>query len=106
MESYLSEPRAWTEEEVREKFLDQVRGLADYWSKTDRDPKGMCNGLAFSILNIFDGTTMGLPAMDITCQPHPNDKAYLQDCGENWYEPGMVFNDCHLHDAYYKKDSE
>jgi len=41
-----------------------------------------------SILNIFDGTTITLPAMNIALDPHPEDKETHRGEGTNWYEPG------------------
>jgi len=96
-------PRAKTAEEVRTEFLKKVQSLAQYWGnvegKTDVEK---CEGLAFSILNIFDGTSADLPAMDISLAPHESDKDYCIDNGENWYEPGMIINNCTLHESFYK----
>lgn len=62
----------------------------------------MCEGVAFSILNILDGTTMSLPAFNLTLSPHPDDKEFLQGEGENWYEDGTVINDdVMLHEMFY-----
>ena len=48
----MSKP--YTEEEVREMFLDHIRYLCSYWARVERDSeKEMLEGLAFSILNIF-----------------------------------------------------
>jgi len=98
--------RAYTEEEVRDEFLAHIRYLARYWATTpDRQtPLERCQGLAFSILNIFDGTS-GLPAFDIVLSPHPDDKAFHQSEGENWYDPGMMINDCMLHELFYAEDA-
>lgn len=94
--------RAYTEEEVQEKFLNHIRLLVEYWSGIeDYSKRQVLDGLAFSILNIFDGTTLELPALDISCSPHPEDKEYHQKEGENWYEPGMIINDCMLHEMWY-----
>lgn len=95
--------RAYTAEEVRDQFLDHCHSLVDYWLNESRTPdvKDKMNGLVFSILNIFDGTTAALPAFDIIPSPHPSDKAYCQSNGDNWYE-AVVINDCHLHDEWYK----
>ena len=65
-------------------------------------PLEKCNGLAFSILNIFDGTSIELPAMDIVLRPHEDDKEYLRGEGMDWFEDGMVINDCYLHELFYK----
>lgn len=97
--------KAYTKEEVREKFLTNLRELAKYWANVQgRSIEEKCDGLAFSILNIFDGTTMGLPAMNITLCPHPDDQEYLKSKNKNWYEPEMCINDdVMLHDHYYKE---
>lgn len=94
--------KAKTVEEVRETFLDQIRFLAHYWARQKpNSSREACDGLAFSILNIFDGTS-GLPAFDIIVRPHPDDKQYHIENGEDYYEDGMMINDCHLHEMYYR----
>lgn len=96
----MSRPK--TPEEIREEFLDMIRAYVRYW---DEAPKETCreklDGLAFSILNIFDGTTIGLPAFDIVCNPHPEDEEYHKAVGEDWYTAAKI-NDCCLHEFYYK----
>lgn len=100
----MSKPRAKTAEEAREEFLNYIREIARYWAELPgKSAQERCDGLAFSILNIFDGTTMGLPAMDISLAPHEDDKEYHRNNGDNWYQPGMVINDCMLHEMYYRK---
>lgn len=93
-------PRAYTPEEVREQFFQGLRANADYWANVGVNKQDACYGLVFSILNMFDGTSMNLPAMDIVMAPHPDDKAFHQGEGENWYEPGQVINDCSMHDEW------
>lgn len=97
--------RAYTAEELRERFLDHVRHQIAYWEREGRAPtaREKLEGLAFSIMNIFDGTT-GLPAFDITAAPHPDDKQFNIDNGENWIEPGTVINDCMLHELLFEKE--
>ena len=100
----MSEPRAKTVEEARKAFLTQAHIYADYWAKfPDLTPQDRCNGVVFSILNIFDGTVPGLPAMDITLRPHSDDEEYCKLEGSNWWQDGMVFNECHLHELYYDR---
>ena len=102
----MDEPRAYTPEEVREEFLATLRQLAFYWSQqSEHTAREMCDGVIFSVLNIFDGTAMGLPAMDIVLRPHPDDANFLENDGENWYEDGMAINDFDglLHEIYYRK---
>jgi hypothetical protein len=99
-----STSRAYTAEEAREMFLNQVRAYAEYWAelpgKTDKE---RCDGLAFSLMNIFDGTSAGLPALDIVARPHPADKPYHIDEGTNYFEDGTVLNNCMLHELYYPR---
>lgn len=97
------QPRAYTADEVRQQLLAQIRQDITYWLQQDGDERRRMEGLVFSILNIFDGTTMALPAMDIVLSPHPDDKQFHIDEGDNWYESGQVINDCMLHEEWYKK---
>lgn len=97
--------KAKTAEELRDEVLDHVRALAAYWAEhpDQRTVRERCDGLAFSILNIFDGTSGDLPAFDLVARPHPDDKSYHQERGEDWIEDGTVINDCMLHEMYYQK---
>jgi hypothetical protein len=100
----MPKPRAYTAEEARAMLLDAFRTYAKYWSTVPgKTPHEMCDGLAFSLLNLFDGGTLTLPHMNITLDPHPRDARYHQLQGENWFKPGMVINDCQLHELYYVK---
>jgi hypothetical protein len=95
--------RAYTAEEARKILLDQMRDYAQYWSTvTDRSVEEKMSGLCFSILNIFDGTTLILPGMDIVLRPHPDDKQYHIEEDSDYFEEGMIINDCVLHDQWYK----
>lgn len=97
--------RAYTKEETRAALLRHLHVLARYWghqkceSETDR-----CEGMAFSILNIFDGTSATFPAIDLVMRPHPDDKQFHISEDENYHEDGTVLNDdCHLHDLFFTK---
>jgi len=81
------EPREFTEEEVRERFLRQVAVLIQYWETESRTPDlhGKMTGLAFSILSMLDGCSMGIPGFIVAPCGHPDDKAYHQAHYENWY---------------------
>lgn len=102
----MTTPRAYTADEARQHVLDHMKVLSAYWAglpdKTDAEK---CDGLCFSILNIFDGTSMSLPAMDISLAPHESDKEYSREQGDNWYEPGQVINDCMMHNEWHVKES-
>lgn len=99
-------PGAYTKEEVRAMVLEMVRGYATYWANEDRVKTNQerCDGLAFSIMNIFDGTTAALPAFDIVARPHPDDKEYCSSQGDKYIPDGLTINDdCLLHELYYDK---
>lgn len=115
MEVENETPRAYTAEEAREKFLEAVRAAVHFWvhAKLNPDPERSeiqhrCDGVAFSILNVIDGTTGGMPCLDLVLRPHEDDKAYCEGEGENWFEDGQVINDDddYLHDHYYKKEAD
>lgn len=94
--------RAKTVEEVREEFIAHIRSIAAYWAKApNADTREMCDGVAFSILNVFDGTSGSMPAFDIIVRPHPEGKQFSIDNGDNYYEDGMVINECQLHEMYF-----
>ena len=91
--------REKTKEEVRQEFIDMVKARTHYWAtaKGDMTVQERCEGVAFSLMNIFDGTS-GLPAFDIVVRPHPADKQFHIDEGDDYYPDGMVINDdCYLH---------
>lgn len=99
----MTEPH--TKEEMRQMFLDQLQSIASYWSQLGGiTPREMCNGVVFSILNVFDGCSGGFPAaIDLALAPHPEDKEYCISNGENWVEPGQVINDdVMLHELFVK----
>lgn len=102
-----TEPRAYTSEEERKKFLDHICGMISYWNSEGRSnvPKDLSSrerleGLVHSILVMIDGGSGGMPAFDISPAPHPDDKEFNKKQGCNWYEPGEIMNDCQLHDQY------
>jgi hypothetical protein len=101
----VSNPRAKTKEELREEFMDKVRLTVQYWQRETRSSKDdAISGVAFSILNIFDGTAMGICGFDIVARPHPDDKEFHKSEGENWTKDGTVINDdAALHEMFYEK---
>lgn len=100
----MSNPK--TEQEVLKDFLTKLHVLSEYWAKQEGTKQDVCDGLVFSILNIFDGTSIDFPAMDIVLRPHPDDKEYHKSCGEDWFKDGMVINDCELHGMYIRNEIE
>lgn len=95
--------KAYTMEEVQEKFLNYLHALVDYWDKVNsRNSKEKMEGLIHSILVTFDGTSIEFPALDIVLRPHPDDKDYHIGNHEQWFEDGMCINDdVYLHDMWY-----
>lgn len=101
----MSKPRQYTTDEVREKLLSYVRGLVDYWDKTDRPRKESLSGLAFSILSTLDGGSVEVPGFVVAPSPHESDEEYHRQRGENWYPRVESEHDiagC-LHELFYKK---
>jgi hypothetical protein len=96
-------PKAYTPEEVREMFLDQLRATKEYWlneTRVETESERM-DGLVFSILNIIDGSTCNLPAFDLIPSPHESDKDYLTSIGEKHFTKEVI-NNCQLHEHWYK----
>ncbi len=100
-----------TSDELRDMFLHEVRIIATYWAGLpERDQRTgevmtterRCNGVAFSILSLLDGSRLGIPGIDLVFQPHEEDKDYHIKNGQNWIEPGTVVSDT-LHEHFYER---
>lgn len=87
MNIHEDESREYTEDEVRENLLSYIWTMISYWKDEARKPdtQGKLEGLAFSILTALDGCANGVPAFIVAPNPHPDDKDYLIDNGENWF---------------------
>lgn len=83
----MSEPRAWTEDEIRQKFLEHVAMLTHYWFAETRATRveDKLTGLAFSLMAMLDGSSTDIPGFKVIPDPHPDDEAYQRKRGENWY---------------------
>lgn len=102
-----TEPRAYTAEEERKRFLDHICGMISYWNSEgssnvpkEYDSRKRMEGLVHSILVMLDGGSGDMPAFDIYPAPHPDDKEFHISNGENWHDPEVLMNDCQLHDEY------
>lgn len=101
--------REYTENEVREQFLDHVRMMIDYWNNDSitTDTKEKLSGLAHSILATIDGCNMDLPGFILAPCPCEGDKQYYIDKGENYYTENKNVN-CDiaggLHELLYTKN--
>lgn len=99
--------RAKTPQEIRDDVFRHVDHLIRYWSTIDPSVKRYGNitrdrmyGLVFSICSMLDGSS-DVPAFELTVNPHPDDKQYHIDNGDNWYEPGTsITDDLGLHEAW------
>jgi hypothetical protein len=107
-----SKPHELSVDEVRNNFLDHVRGIVEYWNDESRvksSTKERLEGVAFSILVALDGGSAGLPGFVVAPSPHPDDKDYCKMEGENWYPKAPVVKcdiaGC-LHELFYKKENK
>lgn len=102
-------PRAITPEEGRAEFFDTVTALFKYWETLPTDQlilkpgqtelNSRMSGFLFSLFNVIDGSNMSLPAFNIVACPHPDDRQYCIDNGENYWE-GVIINDDPLHEVF------
>jgi hypothetical protein len=103
----MNGPRALTPEELTEQFMDTCRATADFWADPAHSPEASwpdrVRGLLHSFLVILDGGNAGLPAFDLIARPHPDDKAFHQEEGENWVADGTLVNDLMLHEMLYER---
>ena len=85
----MNKPHQLTVEEVRERFLDHVHGLVDYWDRETRVQtcRERIEGVAFSILAAIDGSSVAIPGFLLVPNPHKDDKAYQRSMGEDWFPP-------------------
>ena len=97
----MSEPREYTDYEIRELFLLKVKQTVRYWADLpDMECADKVDGCAFSILTLIDGCT-DLPAFSLIARPHPSDKQYHIEEDSNWF-PDNVDISGFLHDEYCK----
>ncbi|MBD3261177.1 MAG: hypothetical protein GF334_05760 [Candidatus Altiarchaeales archaeon] len=107
----MGEPREMTVEECREIFMRQVASIAAYWARVPgRTDLEKCNGVAFSILSMLDGSNVDIPAFDLIPSPHGSDEEFHRDEGENWWprapdevrETLPIINDTMLHEMWHR----
>ncbi|MFP0271508.1 hypothetical protein [Acinetobacter baumannii] len=90
-------------EMIRDELLGQFRNFARYWAQHKGTDLEKCEGLVHSILTTIDGRGV-FPAIDLVIRPHPDDKQYHIDNGDDYIEDGTVINDdVLLHELFYKK---
>ena len=91
--------REYTKQECVDMFMEYVMSLVSYWANVEGSKEWVLHGLLHSILVVFDGEAAALPAFDLVPSPHPDDKQYHIDNGENYWPEDMHMNDeTYLHD--------
>ena len=91
-----------TKLEVQKNFISTIKGMAEYWdSLPDKTSKEKLDGLSFSILAMLDGCNVGFPGFKVIPFPHPDDKQYAIDNGEDYY-PSTVDIAGTLHEQYHR----
>jgi len=97
------EPRAFTKEEGCQMFLASLRSMVNYWANDvdNQTCTERMEGLVHSILCIIDGVgNSELPALTLTTDPNPEDKEFLIDEGENYWEPTALNESVYLHEMW------
>jgi hypothetical protein len=82
----MSEPREWTPEEIRAHFLRRCWVIIQEWSRdSSKSPEERVEGAVFSLLATLDNGTLDLPSFLVAPYPAPEDRAFCQREGTNWY---------------------
>lgn len=95
--------REKTTEEVREAFLAHIRNLCFNWSRQEGSKRQILEGLAFSILVTLDGCGP-LPGWFLAVKPHPDDKEFHIEEGDDYYPEELKNIAGNLHERFYPKE--
>lgn len=79
--------REYGTDEVTAMFLEHMAMMAQYWDEETRAPTShdKLTGLVHSICVMLSGGATGIPKFKVIPDPHPEDKQYHQEIGENWF---------------------
>lgn len=78
--------REFTEDEVRDQFLDHVRYLSKYWREVkDITTDEKLDGLAFSILWAIDECNSSLPSFILAPLPHIGDMRFRINKNQDYF---------------------
>jgi hypothetical protein len=84
--------RELTADEIRDRFLKHLWDSIRYWAGEDGSnvpahytSRERLEGLTHSILATLDGCTLAVPSFIVAPHPHPEDKAFHQERGEDWF---------------------
>lgn len=99
----MKKPRAWTQKEIREKFLKDMWARLEYCLKEDgmKTPQHKLEVFMHSTLAMLDGAAIDLPGFQLIPNPHPDDKDYHKERGENWFPDNVDIGGA-LHEEMYK----
>lgn len=82
----MPEPREYTEDEIREKFLKNCVQIKKYWLELpNKTTEERMSGMLFSLLVSLDGGSMAVPGWILAPCPHEDDKEFHKSNGENYY---------------------
>lgn len=79
--------KEYTQKEVQAKFLEHCWAMVNYWKGVGDWQDRLLEGLMHSFLVMLDGGAAELPAFTVIPTPHPNDKAYHIERGEDYFRP-------------------
>lgn len=80
-------PREYTREEIREKVIKQIWYMVNYWDKDSRagTQRRRLEGLAHSILVLFDGEHADIPGFLVIPNPDITDRDFNIREGKDYY---------------------
>lgn len=88
------EPRAWTKEELCDRFVKHLMVAAREWANCpDKTPLERTEGLVHTVLATIDGCSMMFPTLNLVPDPHDEDKEYNISEGFNYFDKEPI-NDC------------
>jgi hypothetical protein len=94
------QPRAYTMDEVRAKFIAHAREMAEAAALQYPDkPLQAAACAVFQVLAVLDGCLGGLPGFRVVSHPHSSDAASQRGRGENWFPVTDIAG--RLHDDWY-----
>jgi hypothetical protein len=94
--------REYTQEEVKEMFLEKARSIAKYWAEQpNQSPLERTEGAIFSLPVILDGEDVDLPGFQVFPNVGEEDKEYRISNGENWFPEDCDIGGS-LHEHFYK----
>ena len=93
--------KAKSAEDIRKDLLNHFKMLSKYWANLpNKTIQERCDGVVFTILSTFDGSSIDFPSFDISCSPNETDKDYCKEQGRDWFKDGMVINNTMLHEDW------